>query len=252
MRVLQATLHRLIVTAFLLAVWQFASNQGWVSSLFFPGPSQIAAAFVDNFEGGTLLRRMLVTIENIILGWLAASVAGVAIGAAVGSSPTTRRILSPTLEFFRPLPASALFPVAIALLGLTQGMTLIVIGFGALWPTLLATINGFVTVKPRHHEVAALLGIGRWKYLIDIALPNATPEILAGMRLSLTIAFVLTVTGEIVSGRQGLGYWMMLQARAFRTPDLFVGVFLFGLMGYAAVQFLNVIDQKLLRYRLTG
>ncbi len=93
--------------------------------------------------------------------------------------------------------------------GLTENMLLVVIGFGALWPTLLATINGFATAKPRLHEVARLMRLSRRQFIVSIAfVPNAMPEILAGMRPSfLTIALILSVTGEILSGSQGLGYW---------------------------------------------
>ena len=130
-------------------------------------------------------------------------------------------------------------------------MLLVVIGFGALWPTLLATVNGFATVKPRLEEVSRLLGMSRRKFIFSVALPNAMPEALAGMRLSLTIALILSVTGEILSGSDGLGRWVMLQARGFRTPDLFAGVLLFGVIGYLSAQIVTYLERRLLRWRAT-
>jgi sulfonate transport system permease protein len=238
------------VTAALVGLWQLVSDARLVSPIFLPPPSRAWDSLVLNFQRGILGDRILLTLEHMFYGWLIASFLGVAIGSAIGMSKTVRAFLQPTLEFFRPLPASALFPIAIAIFGLTQHMVLLVIGFGALWPTLLATINGFTTVKPRLDEVAQLLGLTRRQYIVSLALPNAMPEVLAGMRLSLTISLILTVTGEILSSSQGLGYWIMLQARQFRSADLFAGVILFGLIGYASAQIVSFLERRLLRWRL--
>ena len=69
------------------------------------------------------------------------------------------------------------------------------------------------------------------------------------MRLSLTIALILSVTGEILSGSPGLGHWILLQARGFRSPDLFAGVLLFGVIGYASSQLVALLEARLLRWR---
>ena len=58
--------------------------------------------------------------------------------------------------------------------GLTQGMVLFVIAFGAIWPMLLATIHGFAAVEPRLYEVArALQHVARSPSIFKIALPSA-------------------------------------------------------------------------------
>jgi ABC-type nitrate/sulfonate/bicarbonate transport system permease component len=238
-----------IVAALIVALWQLVSNLHLVSPIFLPPPDRAWAALLFDIDRGGLGGRVLLTLKHMFFGWLLASFGGILIGSAIGISATARAYLAPTLEFFRPLPASALFPVLIAFFGLTENMVLAVIGFGALWPTLLATINGFATVKPRLYEVARLMRLSRRQFILTIALPNAMPEILAGMRLSLTIALILSVTGEILSGSPGLGHWIMLQARSFRIPDLFAGVLLFGLIGYASVQLVSLLEFWLLRWR---
>ena len=154
------------------------------------------------------------------------------VGAMIGSSRTMRTYVAPSLEFLRPLPVSAIIPVAIAMFGLTQGMALFVIAFGAIWPMLLATIHGFAAVEPRLYEVARSLQMSRLAVIFKIALPSASPDILAGMRLSLTVALILSVVCEILAGLDGLGHWVLLSARAFRSADLFAGVILLGVTGY--------------------
>jgi ABC-type nitrate/sulfonate/bicarbonate transport system permease component len=84
-----------------------------------------------------------------------------------------------------------------------------------------------------------------WK----IALPSSMPDILAGMRLGLTVSLILAVVGEMLTGRDGLGNWILLAARSFRAPDLYAGVILLGLLGYVSAQGLAWVESRLLRWR---
>ena len=90
-----------------------------------------------------------------------------------------------------------------------------------MWPTLLATIHGFSAVEPRLYEVSSVLGLSRLEVIRKIALPSALPDILAGMRLSATVALILTVVGEMLTSRDGLGQWIILAAQSFQAAKCF-------------------------------
>lgn len=228
--------------------WDWLSASGLVSRAFLPSPARTWAALVRGLMTGTMGGDTLATVERMVLGWLLASVAGVVAGSVIGISSEARALLGPTLEFLRPLPASALIPVGIALFGLTQPMVLGVICFGTVWPMLLATVQGFASVDPRLGEVARLLRMGRWEVISKIALPNALPDILSGMRLGLTVALILSVVGEMLVGQQGLGLRILLAARAFRAPDLFAGVVLLGAVGLVSNSLLAGAERRMLRW----
>lgn len=231
----------------IVLLWGWISASGLVSRAFLPSPERTWTALMSGLSG-TMRWDVLATVERMLLGWLLASLAGVGLGALVGISPHARALLGPTLEFLRPLPASALIPVGIALFGLTQSMVLAVICFGTLWPMLLSTVQGFAGVEPRLREVAQLLRLSRLAVILKIALPNAMPEILAGMRLGLTVALILSVVGEMLAGQQGLGLRILLAARAFRAPDLFAGVILLGVVGLVSNALLGRIERRVLRW----
>src|SRR5690606_31610091 len=129
----------LLVWCALLLLWQLIADAGVVPRIFLPGPDATWAALIRGLESGRMTGMLLATTERMLLGWLLASLAGIALGAVIGMSSTLRAYLEPTLEALRPLPSSAVIPVAIALFGLGDGMVYTVIGFGALWPMLLST-----------------------------------------------------------------------------------------------------------------
>ena len=238
-----------LVGIFFIFLWQKIADARLISPVFLPGPDRAWTALVHGFKDGILAPKLLGTVQRMIYGWLLASLLGVALGTLIGISSRARIILGPTLEFLRPLPSSAVIPLAIALFGLSESMVLGVIGFGALWPMLLATVHGFAAVEPRLYEVSRALGMSRLSVIFKIGLPSSMPDILAGMRLGLTIALILSVVGEMLTGRDGLGNWILLAARSFRAPDLYAGVILLGLLGYVSAQMLALAESRLLRWR---
>jgi ABC-type nitrate/sulfonate/bicarbonate transport system permease component len=242
----------LVIAGGFIALWQFIADQRWISPVFLPGPDRAWASLVRGFSGGELWSKLLGTLEHMVYGWFAASVAGIALGAMIGSSGWMRSYVAPSLELLRPLPVSAIIPVAIAMFGLTQGMALFVIAFGSIWPMLLATIHGFAAVEPRLYEVSRSLHMSRLAVIFKIALPSASPDILSGMRLSLTVALILSVVCEILAGLDGLGHWILLSARSFRSADLFAGVILLGVIGYLTALVMSAVETRLLRWRTAG
>lgn len=245
-------LASIAVGALFIAAWQLIANAHLVSAVYLPGPDRTWNALVRGFGSGVLPDQLWNTVQRMFLGWLLASLAGVVIGAAIGLSRPARAYLGPTLEFLRPLPASAVIPLGIAFFGLSDGMVLGVIAFGALWPTLLATVHGFAAVEPCLYEVARILGMSRLAVIWKIALPSSLPDILGGMRLSLTVSLILAVVGEMLASRPGLGSGILIAARTFHAPDLYAGVVLLGGLGYLTAQGLFAIEARLLRWRATA
>ena len=239
----------LALLAGVLALWWAASHGGWISRVFLPTPEATLQSLHEGLSSGELAAFTLATTRRMVLGWLLASLAGIALGVVVGLSATVRAYLQPMLEFVRPLPASALLPLAIAIFGLNPAMVLAVVAFGAMWPVLLGTIHGLVTVQPRLQEVARCLGLSRRAYVWKIGLPNALPDILAGMRLALTVALIVSVVGEMIASQPGLGQAILLAARAFRASELFAGIVLLGLIGLVSNALLALAEAQWLKWQ---
>ena len=249
MRMFAWRVASLAVVLVALLAWREIAALKLVSPVFLPSPERAFTALWRGLTQSDLAAKLAGTIKHMIEGWLIASVAGIALGALIGSHAGVRSFVAPTLEFLRPLPASAIIPVAIAIFGLTNPMALGVIGFGAVWPMLLATMHGFAAVEPRLKEVARVLGLNGWQTAIKISLPSAAPDILAGLRLGLTVALILSVVCEMIAGLDGLGQSVLLAARAYRSADLFAGVILLGTIGLVANALLSLAEGRALRWR---
>jgi sulfonate transport system permease protein len=237
------------VIALLLVAWEIACRVTGVSPVLLPPPTRIWRAFAIGVENGRFVAEAQATVMRMLGGWLISSLGGIVIGLIIGTSPRLRAYVEPTLELIRPMPSSAIVPVAIAIIGLTRTMVIFVICFGAIWPVMLNTIQGVAAVEPRLKEVGQILGLKRLQFIWKIALPNALPGILAGMRLSIGIALILTVVGEMIAGQPGVGQGMIMAARSFRSADLYAGLLILGLLGLSSSALLGMAEKRLLAYR---
>jgi ABC-type nitrate/sulfonate/bicarbonate transport system permease component len=233
----------------LILLWQLTADLKIISPIFFPSPGRTLGELYAQVTSGRLWQPLGATTLRMLYGWVLASVLGIVLGAAIGSSRAARDYLEPTLEFLRPLPASAIIPVAILFLGLSNGMSTAVIAFGSLWPVLLGTVHGFKSVQPELIELSASLRLSRGEVLRKIALPGALPDILAGARISLAIALILAVVTEMQASLPGLGQNILLAQRSYRSPELYAGIVVLGLMGFAANQLLLLMESRMLRWR---
>ena len=248
-RRLQATAESLLVLAVLLALWWAASHGEWISKVFLPTPEATLASLGEGLSGGELAAFSGETVLRMLLGWGLACAAGIALGGLIGSSLAARQWIQPTLEFVRPLPASAVMPLAISIFGLSGNMVLAVVAFGAMWPVLLATVHGLASVHGQLKEVAQALQLDRLTFFRKIGLPNAMPDILSGMRLSMTVALIVAVVGEMIASQPGLGQAILLAARSFRASELFAGIVLLGAIGFVSNALLALAERWLLRWQ---
>jgi ABC-type nitrate/sulfonate/bicarbonate transport system permease component len=239
----------LAFAAALLAIWFVVAELRLVSPVFLPSPGRAFGDLAARFADGSIWEPVGATVQRMILGWFLASLAGVALGAMIGLTPLARDLIEPTLEFLRPLPASAMIPVAILFFGLSDNMAVSVIAFGSIWPVLMSSIFGFGAVRVRLQEVAALLGLSRAEFLAKIAIPSAMPDILAGMRSGLAVSLILAVVTEMQASLPGLGRDIFLAQRSFRSGELYAGLVMLGLIGVIINHGLQIAENRLLRWR---
>ena len=191
-------------------------------------PSETVTALAEGLASGELLAALRTTLEAYISGLALAIVVGVVVGVLIGSSRLLLDASFVVLEFLRPIPAVALIPLAILFFGLGTEMRRYVIAYAAVWPILINTLYGVRGSDRILHEVAIASGVGRLGRLVRVTLPSASPSIATGIRVSASIALLVAVTAEFVTGSEGVGAYMQQQQLAFQLPEMYAAVLLTG------------------------
>jgi ABC-type nitrate/sulfonate/bicarbonate transport system permease component len=245
--------HRLAALApglafivFWIAALEVAARAGWVNRVFSPFPSEIAARLGRVISSPAFPDALVSTLGLLAAGYLLACAAGILLGLAMGYHRPTYALLEPTLELLRPIPKPALLPPLILLLGLGAAMKIAIVFLGALFPVLINTIQGVRTVDPVLVDVARTFRRGVLKTVFRVVLPASLPMILAGMRVSLGLGFILVTLSEMLTGSQGLGAQLVDAQRAFRVQDMYAWTVVLALLGLALALSFDALERWLI------
>ncbi|TJY69652.1 ABC transporter permease [Arthrobacter sp. CAU 1506] len=223
-------LEQVWLVAVLAAAWWFLSANS--TSVYFPPLSKIMQSLVSGFTTGTMMRDVVFSLSNILIGIAVATVLGVAVGILIGELERLRQVLDPFLQFVRSVPQSALIPIVIGALGIGQAPKIYMIAFACFWPVLLNTIDGVRSIAPEVRDMAKSYRIPTTLRIRRIVLPAALPQIVAGVRVSLAVGVVIMVVSEIFSAVAGIGHYINMAGSSFDISGAWAGTLLVGALGY--------------------
>jgi ABC-type nitrate/sulfonate/bicarbonate transport system permease component len=230
----------------LVVVWFLASDSS--ESFYAPPLRQILKAFADTWTPARLRSDVLPSLGRLAVGYALAAVLGIALGVAIGAIPRLRAATEPVLEFFRAIPPPVLVPVIMLFAGIGNGMKVIVIAAGCVWPILLNTVEGVRAVDGVLSDTARAYGVTGVARLKNLLLRSASPQIAAGLRQALSIAIILMVISEMFAASNGLGFAIVQFQRSFAIPEMWSGIILLGLLGFALSVLFRLAERRALAW----
>ena len=232
----------------ILVAWELLSRFV-IPPRFLPPPSAIAVAFYDVTVTGELLRQLWQTASVLLVGFSLAIVTGVALGVAMGTFATLRRVLDPYVNAFNAMPTVALVPLVIIWLGLEFQAKVFLTWLVAVFPIIINSQIGVANVPPAFLETARAFGCDRWQTFRRVVLHAAVPFLIAGIRLGLGKALVGVVVAEMFTALAGLGYMVVLYGNTFRTAELFVPIVVLALLSIAITNLIYRLERRVAPWR---
>lgn len=240
------SLGRLWLFAALVGIWWVWSANS--QSLYFPPLQDILQRVYDLWIIGDAKGQLAPSLEHFAIGYAAAGIVGIGIGALLWTAQTLKQATSPLMYFLYVLPAPALIPATITLFGIGFTMKVVIIAFAAVWPTLLNTLDGMQGVDSVKLDTARVLGLKGFGTVRSVVLPAALPQIIAGLRNSLQVAIVLMVVSEMVASTSGIGFFILNAQQAFAITDMWTGIVVLALLGSALNLLFVLVENRVLHW----
>jgi putative hydroxymethylpyrimidine transport system permease protein len=199
----------LLLLAAAVGAWQLVVRVEHVPDYLFPAPSAVAASFGS--DAGLLGSATLVTLREIVLGYLLAVAVALAIAVLLRFSGTLRRALLPILVLSQTVPTVLLAPILAILLGYGIEPKLVVVAIVCFFPIVVNAVDGLRSADPELVRMMRTLHADRLAIFRRVELPGALPAIFSGARVAATYAAVGAVFGEWAGSSSGLGF-VILQA----------------------------------------
>jgi NitT/TauT family transport system permease protein len=229
----------LLPIAFALTVliaWEAVVRIGGIPEVILPSPTAIARVIINQHE--ILFRHAVPTTLESAGGFMIASIVGMGIAILITYSPIAREALYPNLIFFQLIPKIALAPLFIIWLGIGPQSRLAFSVFICLFPIVIATAAGLMSVDRNMVRLCRSLTATEWQVFRSVRFPSALPYIFSGMKIAMTLAIIGVIIGEFITAQQGLGYLIIFATSRADTVIAMASIVVLcgcGLLLYGAV-----------------
>ncbi|MGJ3197436.1 ABC transporter permease [Peribacillus castrilensis] len=232
-----------------LIAWQALGSVGILPAQLFSSPLLIVMTFIDLFQSGEMGMHLQISLTRAFLGFALGGFLGLLLGVIVGMQKKSEEYLNPSIQMLRTVPLLAITPLFIMWFGFGELSKVLLIALGAFFPLYLQTFLGLRNVDKKLYDVALILEFSRREQITKLMIPAALPNILLGIRLALSAAWMCLVVAELLGADRGVGF-MIQDARSFMQTDVvFVGIIIFALAGKISDSLVRFLENHLLKWQ---
>lgn len=217
----------------LILVWWVAFAGELVDKNLLPSPFATLAETWRQIVAGDLIADFASTLYRVSYAFAISALLGVPIGILLGANQTLYRSFEFLVDFFRSMPATAMFPLFLLLFGLGDFSKIAVAAFAGMLVILFNVAYGVMNARPTRMLAAASMGASRLRIFRDVIFYETLPQTFVGLRTGISIALVVIVVAEMFIGAvDGLGHRIIDAQISYQLEDMYGSILAAGVMGY--------------------
>ena len=243
----------LAVVLGLLALWQLAASWDVIADalsiepFLVPAPSDVADSLWTDRE--LLAENAWVTVQEVVLGFAIALVAGSAFAIVLHLSDVLRRALYPLLVASQTVPVIAIAPILVVWLGFGLGPKLAIIALICFFPITVNALDGLRSVDPELPRMMRTLDASRIQTLLRVEVPSSLPFLLSGAKIAAVISVIGAVFGEWSGADEGLGHLILVAQGQVQTARVFAAVAVLSVLAILLFGGLALVERRLAWWR---
>lgn len=251
LQTLYAMLYFVLGMGLLLAAWAWVSH---ITKNEVPSPiltwkvfqEVMQSPFQNDADIKGIGTKLLSSLGRVGIGFGLGSLLAVPLGLLLGSNIRLMNIFNPIIQILKPVSPLAWFPLGLAIFKDSPKASIFMIFICCIWPTLINTAMGAASVPPDHKNVSKAFAFSPLKYITKILLPYTLPHIITGLRLSIGVAWMVIVAGEMLSGGMGLGYFVWEEGfNGGSIEKILVAILIIGSVGLLLDKAFISLEKKL-------
>jgi putative hydroxymethylpyrimidine transport system permease protein len=239
----------LLIVAAALSAWEVAAR--WdlladalrIEPFLIPAPSDVAEALWS--DRSLLAEDAWVTLQEVLLGFGLAVVAGLGFATLLHLSEALRRALYPVLVASQTVPIIVIAPILVVWFGFGIGPKLAIIALICFFPITVNTLDGLRSVEPDLIRLMRTLDASRWQIFLRAEAPSALPFAFSGAKVAVAVAVIGAVFGEWAGSDSGLGHLMLQASAQLLTPRLFAAVVVLSAFAIGLFGLLSLLERRL-------
>jgi NitT/TauT family transport system permease protein len=232
-----------------IIVWEALVNLYHMPSYVLPAPKAVVAALIDGLGQDPTSRasfwyHLADTLAATLSGFAIGGVLGLVLAAAMAEFRIVERLLFPYVAAIQSLPKVAIAPLYVIWFGYQIQSKIAMAVTLALFPVLLNTLQGLVSVDRDRLELMSSLDASRWQAFWLVKLPTSLPLIFAGLNLGIVYALLGALVAEFIGAQRGMGV-MVLQLQSVNdTAGVFAVLVVLAVVGYLLITAVRMVQRR--------
>jgi NitT/TauT family transport system permease protein len=222
-------LPTLLLSVAALIGWELVIRLGHVSAYIVPAPSAIAVALVTHWRD--LALATVATAREVFVGFVLSLIVGIGLALLIIRFRRFGQALYPLIVFFQTVPKVALAPIFILWFGYDLAPKALLILVIAFFPITLNMLAGLHSVEAGLVALVKSVGASENEILLRVRVPHALPQLMAGVKIAITLCVIGAIVGEFAGASAGLGYIIQFASTQLETPVVFAALVVVSLLG---------------------
>ncbi len=235
----------MLPVAMFLAIWEIVARLNLFTGYLFPPFSTVVQEFYHLIANGVLVENFLASLARVLIGFLAGSLAGLAVGIIMGWKDVINKALHPIISLIYPIPALGWLPLLMLWIGINEMLPITIIFICAFFPILYNTVTGIKGVNQELIKAAKMLGASDTKILATVVMPLAVPNIFTGLRLEAGMVWRVIIAAEMVAIPTGIGALLMRAESLIRIDIIIVCLMVLSIMCLSFERFFGYLEGKI-------
>lgn len=228
----------------LIGAWQLYVAIFDIRDVILPTPGAVASTVADRWF--VLQPEMLATLSEAVQGFLLAAVVGLLLAIAITSSRVLRVALYPLIITSQAVPVIAIAPLLITWFGFGPTSKILVSALIAFFPMVVSSAVGLASLDSGVVSLMRSFPASPTQIFLKARLPNALPQIFAGLKVAAVLSVVGAVVGEWAGADAGLGYLIIRSNASLATDLVFASIVLLSVMGIAFFVVVSLVERLLM------
>lgn len=207
----------ILLSVLLLVVWQYFGSTSQTARLLLSSPSLVADYLGQNHIA--LLQATQATFIEAVAGLLIATVFSFGVMVLCFYFPKLMDFVLPIMVTSQVIPLIVLAPFFIILMGIGLGSKIAMAALMCFFPIFVNFAQGYKAISQNIHELMHIYNADTWTRIKQVYFPLAMPSIMAGLKISATLAVIGAIVAEFNGAEVGLGKNLFLAAKRLE-PDL--------------------------------
>ena len=236
----------ILLSVLLLVAWQYFGSNSQTARLLLSSPSLVLDYFDENYA--SLLQATQTTLIEAVAGLLSATVFSFGIMILCFYKPNLMDFVLPIMITSQVIPLIVLAPFFIILLGIGLSSKIAMAALMCFFPIFVNFAQGYKAINQNIHELMFIYNADTWTRIRNVYFPLAMPSIVAGLKISATLAVIGAIVAEFTGAEKGLGKNLFLSAIRLEPDLMMSSLILSALLGALLFGSILIIEKRLTRW----